>query len=45
MIYLIANIILGYLKKTLYNLFTITTDMERVLWKKPSETLNKILKK
>ena len=45
MIYLTVNIILGYLKKTVYNLFTITTGMERAVWKKPSETLNKILKK
>ena len=45
MIYLIVSIILGHLKKTVYNLFTITTGMERAVWKKPSETLNKILKK
>ena len=45
MIYLILNIVLGFLKKTVYNLLTITTAMERALWKKPSETLNKILKK
>ena len=45
MIYLILNIVLGYLKKTVCNLFTITTAMERALWKNPSETLNKILKK
>ena len=45
MICLILNIVLGYLKKTVYNLFTITTGMEHALSKKPSETLNKILKK
>ena len=45
MICLVLNIVLGYLKKTVYNLFTITTGMERALSKKPSETLNKILKK
>ena len=45
MICLILNIVLGYLKKTVYNLFAITTGMERALWKEPSETLNKILKK
>ena len=45
MIYVIVSMILGYLKKTVYNLFTITTGMEHALSKKPSETLNKILKK
>ena len=35
----IVNIILDYLKKTVHNLFTITTNVQRsVLWKKSSKT-------
>ena len=45
MIYLIFNIILGFLKKTVHNLFTITANTQGVLQKKPSETLKKILEK
>ena len=38
--------ILHYLKKTVHNLFAIATNtQEGVLWKKPSETLNKVLEK
>ena len=38
-LYLIVNIILDYLKGTVYNLFTITINIqESVLWKESSET-------
>ena len=46
MIYLMVDIILDYLKKTVHNLFTITTSIQGdVLCKKSSKTLNKILEK
>ena len=46
MSYLIDNMILHYLKKTIHNLFTITAKIQgRVLWKTSSEILNKVLQK
>ena len=46
MIYAIVNMILDYLKKTMHNLLSITANIQGdVLWKKSSETLNKILGK
>ena len=41
----IVNIILDYLKNIVQNLLTITIFLQGVLWKKYSETLNKILEK
>ena len=44
MICLVVNIILDYFKKTVHNLFIITTNIQGcVLRKTSSETLNKIL--
>ena len=45
MIDLIVNIILDYLKKTVHNLFTITTNIQGVVLKSLLELLNKILEK
>ena len=41
----VVNIILDYLEETVHNLFTITTNIQGVVRKKSSETLNKILEK
>ena len=46
MIYLIINIIMDHLKKTLHNQFTITTVIQGgTLWKMSFEALRKILGK
>ena len=38
------KVILDYLKKTVHNLFTITANIQGVLWKKSFETLNVFFK-